>query len=50
MHSQDKNNPLTSASTGYRGKFTKVKTAKGRKKSSTLWLMRQLNDPYVTKS
>ncbi|MBN8522974.1 MAG: RlmE family RNA methyltransferase [Rickettsiales bacterium] len=50
MHSQGPNNPFTSASTGYRGKFTKVKTAKGRKKSSTLWLMRQLNDPYVAKS
>lgn len=26
---------------------TRVKTAKGRKLSSTLWLERQLNDPYV---
>ncbi|MFO1242640.1 MAG: RlmE family RNA methyltransferase [Rickettsiales bacterium] len=26
---------------------TRVKTAKGRKISSTLWLERQLNDPYV---
>lgn len=26
---------------------TKVKTARGRKLSSTLWLHRQLNDPYV---
>ena len=26
----------------------RVKTAKGRKISSTLWLNRQLNDPYVT--
>ena len=26
---------------------TRVKTAKGRKISSTLWLKRQLNDPYV---
>ncbi len=25
----------------------RVKTAKGRKKSSTAWLQRQLNDPYV---
>lgn len=39
-----------SASSGYRGKFTKVRTAKGRKKSSTRWLMRQLNDPYVAKA
>lgn len=26
---------------------TKVKTAKGRKNSSTRWLNRQLNDPYI---
>lgn len=32
---------------GYRGITTNVKTAKGRKKSSTRWLQRQLNDPYV---
>ena len=31
----------------YRNKFTKVKTAKGRKISSTKWLQRQLNDPYT---
>lgn len=30
-----------------RMKHTKVKTAKGRKLSSKLWLERQLNDPYV---
>ena len=28
----------------------RVKTAKGRKLSSTLWLERQLNDPYVAKA
>ena len=28
----------------------KVKTAKGRKGSSTRWLNRQLNDPYITKA
>lgn len=28
----------------------RVRTAKGRKTSSTLWLKRQLNDPYVTKA
>lgn len=39
-----------SSSTGYRGKFTEVKTAKKRKSSSTRWLKRQLNDPYVAKS
>lgn len=30
-----------------RGSHIRVKTAKGRKLSSTLWLQRQLNDPYV---
>lgn len=39
-----------SASTGYRSTFTRVKTAKGRKKSSSRWLARQLNDPYVAKA
>lgn len=29
---------------------TKVKTARGRKYSSKLWLERQLNDPYVAKA
>lgn len=29
---------------------TKVKTARGRKKSSTRWLQRQLNDPYVAEA
>ena len=29
---------------------TKVKTARGRKISSTLWLQRQLNDPYVQRA
>ncbi|MBC7907601.1 MAG: RlmE family RNA methyltransferase [Rhodospirillaceae bacterium] len=35
------------ASTGSRMLFEKVKTAKKRKPSSTRWLQRQLNDPYV---
>ncbi|MDG1437041.1 MAG: RlmE family RNA methyltransferase [Rickettsiaceae bacterium] len=39
-----------SSSTGYRGKFTEVKTAKRRKSSSTTWLKRQLNDPFIAKS
>lgn len=39
-----------SSSTGYRGKFTEVKTAKRRKSSSTKWLKRQLNDPFVAKA
>ncbi|WOI54572.1 RlmE family RNA methyltransferase [Parvularcula sp. LCG005] len=29
---------------------TKVKTARGRKMSSTLWLQRQLNDPFVVRA
>ncbi len=29
---------------------TRVKTAKGRKLSSTIWLERQLNDPYVRRA
>ncbi|MGB0506464.1 MAG: RlmE family RNA methyltransferase [Pikeienuella sp.] len=35
---------------GARELRTKVKTAKGRKLSSKLWLERQLNDPYVVKA
>lgn len=41
---------MTEKSDSYRGKFTRVKTAKGRKTASTRWLNRQLNDPYVIKS
>src|SRR5687767_15045939 len=33
-----------------RAKHIKVKTASGRKLSSTLWLQRQLNDPFVLKA
>ena len=33
-----------------KGLKTRVKSAKGRKVSSTLWLQRQLNDPYVAKA
>lgn len=35
---------------GTRDLRVKVKTAKGRKLSSTLWLERQLNDPYVARA
>lgn len=35
------------AKTGGRDLTVRVKTARGRKKSSTKWLERQLNDPYV---
>lgn len=34
-------------SSGSRRKTVRVKTARGRKLSSTRWLQRQLNDPYV---
>jgi len=37
----------SSSDTSGRGLKTRVKTAKGRKTSSTRWLKRQLNDPYV---
>ncbi len=40
----------TGSGPGGRSLFTKVKTAKGRKLSSTLWLQRQLNDPYVAEA
>lgn len=36
--------------TNLRNMHTKVKTARGRKLSSTLWLQRQLNDPYVQRA
>ncbi len=35
---------------GQRDLRVKVKTARGRKLSSTLWLQRQLNDPYVKRA
>ena len=35
---------------GGRGLSTRVMTAKGRKPSSTRWLQRQLNDPYVAEA
>ncbi len=35
---------------GQRDLHVKVKTARGRKLSSTLWLQRQLNDPYVKRA
>ncbi|WP_284223887.1 RlmE family RNA methyltransferase, partial [Brevundimonas denitrificans] len=39
-----------SSSTTGRLLHTKVKTARGRKYSSKLWLERQLNDPYVAEA
>ncbi|MGP3696404.1 RlmE family RNA methyltransferase [Rhodobacter sp. NSM] len=44
---------MTTKNTSGRGQRelrVRVKTAKGRKLSSTLWLERQLNDPYVTRA
>lgn len=41
--------PPSTYTTG-RGKTTRVKTAKRRKKGSTNWLQRQLNDPYVAEA
>jgi len=35
---------------GQRDLTVKVKTARGRKMSSTMWLQRQLNDPYVVRA
>ncbi len=37
----------TAKGSGSRGLHVKVKTARGRRLSSTRWLQRQLNDPYV---
>jgi len=39
-----------SSGRGQRDLTVKVKTARGRKLSSTLWLQRQLNDPYVRRA
>jgi 23S rRNA (uridine2552-2'-O)-methyltransferase len=39
-----------SSGRGQRDLTVKVKTAKGRKLSSTRWLQRQLNDPYVKRA
>ena len=33
-----------------RGAKVRVKSARGRKPSSTRWLQRQLNDPYVAEA
>ena len=38
------------SSPGSRDLTVRVKTARGRKSSSTRWLQRQLNDPYVTEA
>lgn len=42
--------PKNTSGRGQRDLRVRVKTAKGRKLSSTLWLERQLNDPYVQRA
>ena len=42
--------PKTSGREGGRSLKTRVKTARDRSLSSTLWLARQLNDPYVARA
>ncbi len=42
--------PQNDSSARGRGMTQKVKTAKGRSASSTRWLQRQLNDPYVAEA
>lgn len=44
---KDKKTTRSGPGGGQRLLHTKVKTARGRKLSSTRWLERQLNDPYV---
>lgn len=41
---------MTNNLNGYRNKFVRVKTSKKRTVSSSNWLRRQLNDPYVAKA
>lgn len=41
---------MTTTPSGFRRKAVKLKTAKRRKISSSRWLQRQLNDPYVARS
>lgn len=42
--------PPATSGRGSRDLKVRVKTAKGRRLSSTLWLERQLNDPYVARA
>ncbi|MBL4813766.1 MAG: 23S rRNA methyltransferase, partial [Rhodobacteraceae bacterium] len=42
--------PKNTSGRGRRDLTIRVKTARGRKLSSKLWLERQLNDPYVQKA
>ncbi len=48
--SQPPKKPKNTSGRGQRDLTVKVKTARGRKMSSTMWLQRQLNDPYVARA
>ena len=50
MTSDNKSGDKNTSGRGQRELRVRVKTAKGRKLSSTLWLERQLNDPYVIRA
>ena len=50
MTADGKSGEKNTSGRGQRELRVRVKTAKGRKLSSTLWLERQLNDPYVIRA
>jgi len=50
MSGKKKQGAVRGAKLSGRSMATRVKSAKGRKLSSTLWLQRQLNDPYVAEA
>ena len=50
MTGENKSGEKNTSGRGQRELRVRVKTAKGRKLSSTLWLERQLNDPYVIRA
>jgi 23S rRNA (uridine2552-2'-O)-methyltransferase len=50
MTGDKKTGETNTSGRGQRELRVRVKTAKGRKLSSTLWLERQLNDPYVLRA
>lgn len=50
MSNDKKTGEKATSGRGQRELRVRVKTAKGRKLSSTLWLERQLNDPYVLRA
>lgn len=50
MANDKQDTPKNKSGRGQRELKVRVKSAKGRKLSSTLWLERQLNDPYVRRA